>query len=90
MGCHGNHTLPYSPHKLFLRTAFSHLGSPIEQFGTSEKLSWLICKVCELAAGDYRFKCYVQFLNCAHYLYKSHIVNMFIDRHFVSQNENVL
>ena len=37
MGCHGNHALPYSPHKLFL-TMFSHLESPIEQFGTLNNL----------------------------------------------------
>ena len=34
MGCHGNHALSHGPHKLFLRTMFSHLWSPIEQFGT--------------------------------------------------------
>ena len=30
MGCHGYHALSHSPHKLFLRTMFSHLGSPID------------------------------------------------------------
>ena len=39
MGCHGNHALSHSPHKLFLRTIFSHLGSPIEQFGTMNDLA---------------------------------------------------
>ena len=39
MGCHGNHALSHSPHKLFLRTMFSHLGSPIEQFGTMNNLA---------------------------------------------------
>ena len=47
MGCHGNHALQYSPHKLFLRTMFSHLGSPIEQFGTMNTLAPMRnCPVC--------------------------------------------
>ena len=39
MGCHGKHALPYSLHKLFLRTMFSHLGSTFEQFGTMNILA---------------------------------------------------
>ena len=31
--------LSHCPHKLFLRTMFSHLGSPIEQFGTMNNLA---------------------------------------------------
>ena len=37
-----SHVFSHSPHKLFFRTMFSHLGSPIEQFGTMNNLAPMI------------------------------------------------